>query len=458
MKKSRWISSLCAAVILAGVIAGCQSAPAPQASEAPPTGTNGASDPKAATLPSGPVTLRMSWWGGESRHKATLAVFDEYKKKFPNVTIEAEYSGSTGPYLTKLLTQLAGSTAPDIIQLDYKWLKDMVEQKGNFINYKDYLDRFDTSNIDMKLAEQYTTYNDFMLGLPVGLNAYAMVYNPAVFEQHNLTPIEQPTWDDLLELGAKLHSADSSKYLIIPMINHNYLMFKMMMMQKTGKNIINDQDYSIQITREDALEFFNWMDKAFETGTLPPVQETSVYGSSYIDQIPGWHDGRYAMATAGASNTGTTVKSTKFPIAVNRFPVMKDPVNPGIFTPVSMMFGINAKSKNIDQAIDFVNWYLNDENAIMIMKDERGVPVNKKARQMLQDVKAVLPEVTKIIETASTSAGNPESAMDTNPELQAIFDNYWQMMGFKKITPEQAVDGYLTELKKALDAMKAKKG
>lgn len=457
MKRMRILSLVFAVFMILNVLSGCASEKKQQSVPAAPAASTAKPADAAPTLPTGPVNMRMSWWGGESRHKATLAVFEEYSKKFPNVKIEGEYSGTTGPYLTKLLTQLAGNTAPDVIQVDYKWVKDLTEQKDNFVNYNDVLKRFDTSQIDMKLSEQYCSNKGFLLGLPIGLNAFGLMYNPAVFQKNGITPIKEPTWDDIVDMGTKLHQADSKKYLLIPQIGHYYYMFKSMTMQRTGKNLMNDADKSILFSRDDAVFFFTYIKKLFDTGTIPPVEETLVYGTSFVDQIPSWHDQNYAMATTGASVLAAMVKATKFPVEMARFPVMKNPVNPGVFTPVSMMFAINAKSKFKDQAIDFVNWYINDEKAIMIMKDERGVPVNGKARKMLQDAKLIMPEVTKCIELASTAAGKPESALDTNPELLAVFDNYWQSVGYKKMTPEQAADGYISDLKKSLEAMKAKK-
>jgi oligogalacturonide transport system substrate-binding protein len=403
-----------------------------------------------------PVTMRFSWWGGDSRHKATLEAFAEYSKKYPNVKLEGEYSGSTGPYLTKLLTQLAGNTAPDIIQIDYKWVKDFTEQKDRFVNYNDVISKFDTSQIDMKLAEQYCSNKGFLLGLPIGLNAFALMYNPALFDKYGIKPIKEPTWDDIVEMGTKLHQADAKKYLLIPQVGHYYYMFKTMMLQRNGKNLMSDENYSIQFPREDAVYFFAYIKKLFDTGTIPPVEETLIYGTSFVDQIPSWHQQNYAMATTGASVLAAMVTATKFPVEMARFPVMKNPVNPGVFTPVSMMFGINAKSKYRDQAIDFINWYINDDKAIMIMKDARGVPVNARARKMLQDAKLILPEVTTCIELAASASGKPESTLDTNNELLTVFDKYWQSIGYKKITPEQAADAYMADLQKALDEMKAK--
>ncbi len=39
-----------------------------------------------------PVTLRFSWWGGDERHEATLAVIEKFEEENPDIIIEPEYS------------------------------------------------------------------------------------------------------------------------------------------------------------------------------------------------------------------------------------------------------------------------------------------------------------------------------------------------------------------------------
>ena len=57
----------------------------------------------------------------------------------PNVTIEAEYGGFDG-YQQKISTQLAGQTAPDIIQLNANWMPDYANKGDFFIHLQDYPD------------------------------------------------------------------------------------------------------------------------------------------------------------------------------------------------------------------------------------------------------------------------------------------------------------------------------
>lgn len=64
-----------------------------------------------------PVELRISWWGSDARHEATLKVLDLFMEKHPNIKVTAEYQGFDG-YHDKLMTQISSGTEPDVFQLD----------------------------------------------------------------------------------------------------------------------------------------------------------------------------------------------------------------------------------------------------------------------------------------------------------------------------------------------------
>lgn len=81
-----------------------------------------------------PVTLRFAWWGSDPRHEATLKAIELYNTLYPNVTIDCEYQGYDG-YQQKLMTQIAGGTEPDLMQLDYIWYPALSAQGDIFVDY-----------------------------------------------------------------------------------------------------------------------------------------------------------------------------------------------------------------------------------------------------------------------------------------------------------------------------------
>ena len=114
------------------------------------------------------VVLRFSWWGGDSRHKATLDAIKLFEEKNPGIKIKAEYSGWDG-HFEKVSTQVTGNTAPDIMQIDWNWLYIFSKNGDGFYNFNDLKEDFDLSNYDENVLS-YTTINGKVPAIPVGMN------------------------------------------------------------------------------------------------------------------------------------------------------------------------------------------------------------------------------------------------------------------------------------------------
>ena len=56
----------------------------------------GSSKDGASGEKDGKVTLRISWWGNDDRHKATNEAIKKFQEKYPDIKVKAEYSGWDG--------------------------------------------------------------------------------------------------------------------------------------------------------------------------------------------------------------------------------------------------------------------------------------------------------------------------------------------------------------------------
>ena len=74
----------------------------------------------ALTATASAADLRMSWWGGDSRHTATQEALKVCGAKYGH-TIQPEFTGWQG-HAEKFTTQLAGGTEADIMQINWPWL------------------------------------------------------------------------------------------------------------------------------------------------------------------------------------------------------------------------------------------------------------------------------------------------------------------------------------------------
>src|SRR5215510_153501 len=67
------------------------------------------------------TAMRFLWWGSKERTDRTFAAIKAYQGKNADVSIEGESFGWDN-YWTRLATQTAGGNAPDLIQMDYRYI------------------------------------------------------------------------------------------------------------------------------------------------------------------------------------------------------------------------------------------------------------------------------------------------------------------------------------------------
>ena len=397
------------------------------------------------------VNLRFSWWGGDTRHKATLAAIEAYEAKNPNVKIEAEYGGFDS-YYQKLVTQLAGGTAADVVQIDYKWVHDLAAQGEVFVDMNTLTDKIDMSGFDMKFTRAYGAHGDYLLGLPTGLNAFGLTLNSPLLKDAGIPVKESWTWQDILDYGSKVRALGEDKYLMGLQPQHFWYVIKIQLKQKTGNNFIKD-DLSFGFEKQDLVEVLEYIDGAFESGAFAPLEETVLYDGKGWDQIPNWLNGSYGMISSWASVYTTVKNATTFDMTVARFPIPEDAVNPGLQTTPSQLLAVNSRSANKEEAIKFIDWFFNSEEAINILKDCRGVPPTSRARDILAAADELDTDVVTAVNLALPYSGGPENGPSLNKEIETIVKDYVQQVGYKVLTPEEAATQMMEDLEKVLSQL-----
>ncbi|HER2209499.1 TPA: extracellular solute-binding protein, partial [Streptococcus pyogenes] len=150
--------------------------------------SGGSSAPSASTNEgeegdtSGKIELRMTWWGSQTRHDLTTKVIKLFEEKHPGITIKPEYSGWDG-YFDKLTTQVAGSNAPDIIQMDYAFLTDFA-RRGALLDLTPYAESKELRTEDHdKSMLKAGSIDDKLYAITLGVNAPGVIYDATVFQE-----------------------------------------------------------------------------------------------------------------------------------------------------------------------------------------------------------------------------------------------------------------------------------
>ena len=404
------------------------------------------------TDPNEKVTIRFSWWGADTRHEATLKVMDMYMKKHPNVTIEGEY-GAFDSFYQKLQTQLGGGTEPDIISVDYKWVSDLTAQGNLFVNMNDLTDQIAMSGFDMDFAKIYGAKDDYLIGLPVGINGMGYLYNVEFLKQFGVEPGDDWTWDTVLENGKKVQEQDPGKHLMYNHADHWVYMVKAILKQMNGKTLVLD-DYTPGFTVEEMAKIFDYEKQLVETGTVPPFAGGVLYETVYADQNPNWLNQELGIFPTSSSLVPGIDKASDFELATLRYPIAADAVDPGILVTPSVFFTISANSKHPDVAADFINYMLNDPEAISVLKDTRGIPANEKAKQQLVEEGVIDEKVSTMVAQALSGAGAAENGPSLNSEVLVLLKDYIQEVGYLQMAPEEAAEEFRAELESLLETIK----
>lgn len=441
MKSSiKAVSVACVLTMLMSVFAGCGANKAATAST-----------PQSSSKPK-EVSMRFSWWGGDTRHKATIQAIDTYTKNNPNVKIEAEYMAFDG-YEKKLITQVSGGTAPDIFQFSATMYPDI--SQDNFLDLNKYSNVIDLKNFGKTLIEE-CTYKGKLQGLPAGVLCTTTMYNKNFFKRFNIPEDTVWTWDKLLEVGKKVHDQDKNVYLTtgdLDVINRLFVL--PYLSQQTGDIWVKD-DYTIAFDKATLTKTLQYLSDMFTSGTMEPLGTTSAFVGK-MEQNPKWIKGDIGLNVGLTSGiAGMKAASPNSEFGVTDIPMFKDAKQSANPVRSSVILSINGKSKTPDEAAKFVNWFLNDKEAASILGEQRGTPGSDAARKALSDANKLDPLISKAMELGNKNPGKIPNSITENAEISQINKDVITKIGYGKITPEQGADeiikGYQSKLKELQDA------
>lgn len=438
------IGALCVMALLSASFAGCSSS------------GDKKSDSNAAGSASKPVTMRFAWWGADARHKATIAAIDLYKQKNPNVTIEAEYQGFDG-YQQKIMTQLAGGSAPDLMQTDYPWLVDMSSQKDLLLDLNNQK-ALDLTQFNDKVLKEFCSQKGKLLGLPMGTNGMGMLVNKQFIEKYGISLSTEFTWDSLIEQGKKIHDQDKNAYLLGLDVGPGALepiFYERYIFSKTGKYWLSD-DYTITASKADITEALTTLKNLFDSGTALPIGEAQTFVGK-LEQNPKWINGQIGTMIEWSGR----VSAIKAPIKDN-FAVMKPPMVKGgketsiAFKP-SMLLSINNSTANKEEALKFANWFLNDKESAPLLTDVRSVPTSEIAKKTLTDAGKLDKDIVSVVDLTMKSPSAAPTAAVGNAEIVSIVTDVMQKVVVGKETPDQGADEIMSRTQAKLDSLKASK-
>lgn len=355
-----------------------------------------------------PVTLKVLWWGSQTRHDTTTALCKLYEETHPNVKVEIDYA-AWSDYWTKLATQVSGDTLPDVIQMDYAYLTQYAEN-GVLANLDEYIasGKMDLSNAaDSIIASG--KWNDSVYAIPTGTNALVLMYNPEMLEGYDVPTYM--TYEEYTDLCKQLYADKGLTENFVTNVGDNSLRFYL---RNYGYELYNDAQDALGFTDPQLLaDLFELSATAIKEGWgLNPAKAVAADTFSSITAGDTWAVLHWTNElNATETGNGASLNMVALPAA-------DDAVRPATYFKPSMFWSVSEKSQVKDEAVDFINFYINDLRTYEICGTDRGFPISSVVLEALtptfseqnQKIAAILNDMAATDNTSPIMKSDPSAS------------------------------------------------
>ncbi|TGQ45800.1 ABC transporter substrate-binding protein [Mesorhizobium sp. M00.F.Ca.ET.216.01.1.1] len=325
------------------------------------------------------TSIRFLWWGSKERADRTHNAMTLYQSKNPDVSIEGESFGWDN-YWTRLATQAAGGNAPDLIQMDYRYIFEYA-RRGALLDFTPYLDKslkisdFGQANIDSGKVDGK------LYGVNLGVNSSAVMVNTIAWKEAGVdAPTNGTTWDDFAETCAKLTKAKKRRSFYGTADASGLEPAFEGWLRQRGKALYTN-DGNLAFDAKDTAGWFDYWSKLREMEACVPADmqalDQQTIETSMISQ------GKATISFAHSNQFVGYQAINKEKLGMISYPVPADDAKPGQYLKPSMLMSVSATSKNADAAVAFVNFLVEDPDGAKALGVERGVPASEKIRNEL---------------------------------------------------------------------------
>ncbi|MCL6406786.1 carbohydrate ABC transporter substrate-binding protein [Dickeya dadantii] len=385
------------------------------------------------------VDLRMSWWGGNGRHQVTLKAIEEFQKQYPNIKVKAEYTGWDG-HLSRLTTQIAGNTEPDVMQTNWNWLPIFSRTGDGFYDLNKMKDVLDLSQFEAKEL-QATTVDGKLNGIPISVTARVFYYNTETWKKSGLTAPK--TWDELLNAGKvfKEKLGDQSYPLVLEH-QDSLALLNSYMVQKYNIPAVDEKNKKFSYTDAQWVEFFQMYKKLVDAHVMPSAKYYASFGKSNMYEMKPWITGDWGGIYMWNSTINKYSDNLQPPakLELGAYPMLPGAKEAGLFFKPAQMLSIGKSTKHPKEAAMLINYLLNSKEGIQALGLERGVPLSKAAVAQLRAdgvIKDSDPSVAGLNLALSLPHETKTSPYFDDPQIVALFGDSIQYIDYEQKSVEE---------------------
>lgn len=328
--------------------------------------------------------ITFSWWGNEDRAARFEQAIAAFNEEYPNVKVVRNFN-SWGDYWTARNTEAAGRALPDVVMMDAGYLgeyanKDLLLDLGP---YRENL--LPLEGVEDTVLESGTVA-DKLVSVPLGTNAWSMMYNKDVLDQLGIAyPTDDMTSDDLDEFVREVNTAaegSSPRIYGAEDTTGGFPGFIYHLMQ--NDNEVFDEDGQPTFTEEDVVSYLDSVKGLRDDEQFYPIERSVALSPA---------GGFLAGETAVWFNFSTTVLQAMTDTGTENIGMVQPPLEDGSDTrrlapKPSMLLSVAKNSEEPEAATALVNFLTTSPKVAELFGTSLGTPPTQAGRDAIKQIPA----------------------------------------------------------------------
>jgi len=406
-----------------------------------------------AVLAQAAEALRLYWWGGQTRADRTLAVADLWAKA-KGATVPTGEFGSFADHWPKLATMVAGGNAPDVYQMDYRFIVEYAT-RGALEPLDAYvasgvlkLDDFDADQIEGGKVDGK------LYGISLGANSVAAIYNQTAFEAVGLElPKLGWSFEDVPAMGDAFLSKGNGVALMADGSSNEPSLDNWI--RQRGKPLYTPEG-KLGPDANDMTEWFAMWSGFREKGYIVAAEDQALDVDTPETSMIALKKAAIIWSNSNQLIVHQSVNQDK--LNMTNYPRINATTGGGHYRKPSQFWSMANTSAQKEAAADFISFFINDVEAGKILQVERGIPCSAAVRDA---VAPLLDEQNQIALNFVSSLGDllgplPASPPSAAGEIdQSLLDVLADEVAFGQRSAEDAGKFFVEEATAILDRAKS---
>ncbi|RSX54173.1 ABC transporter substrate-binding protein [Bifidobacterium goeldii] len=395
----------------------------------------------------GDVTIRLDWWGGDSRVETTEQAVAAFEKLHPNIHVDMEYSDWTG-YWDKLAVQSAGGNAPDVMQMDELYLS-FYGSMGSLLDLNTASKYLELNGMSDSLKSMGQVEGK-QVAAPATTAQYGVIVNNTILNNLGLTlpDTDHWTWDEFADFAKQV--TEKSNGTIIGSLAPNNGYGLQLWARQHGEKLFDGNHIVIQ---PQTLASFLQLPADWASNGVEGSRERWSENSAATLNDSDFGKGQQAMMITQATMiTPYAQAAGTDDMSIVPLPQI-DPGAKTMYLKPGMYWSISSSSQHPAEAAMLVNYLINNKQAGTILGTERGIPSNDDIRHTLANsVSGTDRTALNFVDTIQPTLGtSPSITPNGASELDKTIIRYQQDVVFGKRKALDAAKAMIAELQESID-------